>query len=437
MKSKPLRGKPMKHLEEIIFDFEGNLRAFKSRLLSNTKMTYHSNTIMKKAALLLSIPFLLFSCGGNNEESIDDIIERGDLQEIRQHKSELSQLQSELTGKIDKLDNAIDNLDKNRRLDLVNTRKIQDTLFKHYAEVQGDVATDENIIIYPEFTGILTEILVNEGDRVSRGQVLARIDDGGLSSEVAQLETQVALSKTTFERQERLWEQNIGSEMQYLEAKTNYEGNQNALKQLKAQVAKTVVRAPFSGTIDEIISDPGEVVSPGQNQLFRLVSLKNMYVEADVPENYLNTISKGTGVKVEINTLNDEFEGEVRQVGNNINPNNRTFKVKVAVPNKDGLLKPNQIATIKLNDYTSEKAIIIPENVVQRNAHDQTIVYVLEDFSEEEQTGVAVKKVVKTGLSYQDNIEITSGLNPNEELIIEGAKNLRDGQEVKIRNEEQ
>ncbi len=401
---------------------------------SKTKMTYHSNIIMKKVALL-SIPFLLFSCG-EKEESVDDVIERGDLQEIRQHKSELSQEQSELTAKIDKLDEAITSLDKNRRLDLVSTRQVQDTLFKHYAEVQGDVSTDENIIIYPEFNGVLTEILVNEGDEVSRGQTLARIDDGGLRSELAQLETQVALSKTTFERQERLWEQNIGSEMQYLEAKTNYEANQKALEQLNAQVAKTVVKAPFSGTIDDIIADQGEVVSPGQSQLFRLVSLKNMYVEADVPESYLNKISKGTGVKVEISTLDKEFEGEIRQVGNNINPNNRTFKVQVAVPNENGLLKPNQIATIKLNDYPSEDAIIIPENAVQRNAQDQTIVYVLEEISTEDSTGVAVKRIVETGMSYQDNIEVTSGLEPGEELITEGAKNLRDGQEVKIRNEE-
>jgi len=399
-----------------------------------TKYTHQIPT-MKKLAILLSIPLLLLSCGKNKEDkSIDELIENEDLTEIRAKKAELSKEQSDLTQKLDKLDQAIDRLDKTRRLDLVVTQKVDDTLFKHYAEVQGDVATDENIVIYSEFSGILQDLRVKEGQEVSKGQVLAKIDDGGLSSELAQLETQATLAKTTFERQERLWEQNIGSEMQYLEAKTNYESMQNSVNRLKSQLDKTIVRAPFSGIVDEVLTEQGEVVSQGQSQLFSLVSLKNMYIEAAVPESYLNSVRKGTEVIVEIGSLEREFEGEIRRVGNTINPNNRSFNIQVAIPNENGMVKPNQIATIKLNDYTADNAVIIPENALLKNAQGESVVFVLQEKEGENKIGTAKRQIVETGYSYNDQIEITKGLETGETLIVEGAKNLRDGQEVKIRN---
>ena len=388
---------------------------------------------MKKLILLFGLSLVLVSCGGDAEtKSIDQVLETEDLGQIRAKKSELSDEQAKIASQIDRLDEAIKKLDKNRRMDLVSVQPITDTLFKHYAEVQGNVATDENIIIYPEFSGILSSVNVNEGDRVSKGQVLAKIDDGGLQNELAQLEAQERLAKTTYERQERLWEQNIGSEMQYLEAKTNYEALQSSVNRLKSQLDKTVVRAPFSGVVDDVISEQGEVVNPGQNQLFRLINLNNMYVEAQVPENYLNRVSKGTEVKVKIGSVGREFEGKISQVGNNINPNNRTFRIEVAVPNEKDLIKPNQIATIKLNDYTSENAIVIPESSIQKNASGESIVFVLEQ-ENKKSSGIAKKVVVETGLVYNDSIEIKEGLEPGQILITDGAKNIRDGQEVKFR----
>ena len=388
---------------------------------------------MKKLILIFGLPLVLISCGGDEEtKSIDQVIENEDLSQIRAKKAELSNEQAKIAEQIDRLDEAIKKLDKNRRMDLVSIQPIQDTLFKHYAEVQGNVATDENIIIYPEYSGILTEVRVNEGQNVSKGQVLARIDDGGLQSELAQLEAQERLAKTTFERQQRLWEQNIGSEMQYLEAKTNYEALQSSVNRLKSQLDKTVVRAPFSGVVDDVISEEGEVVNPGQNQLFRIISLDQMYVEADVPENYLPKVSKGTDVKVNIASVGREFEGKVSQVGNNINPNNRTFRIEVAVPNEKDLIRPNQIATIKLNDYTSENAIVVPESSIQKNAMGESIVYILEK-ENDGNFGTAKKVIVETGMVYNDSIEIKAGLESGQILITDGSKNLRDGQEVKFR----
>ncbi|MCM8569431.1 efflux RND transporter periplasmic adaptor subunit [Gramella jeungdoensis] len=386
---------------------------------------------MKKFILLTAILGLV-ACGDNKETSVEDVIATQDLSEIRAKKSELSNQQSDLSKKIDQLDEAIKKLDKNRNFALVSIDTLNQQNFKHYAEVQGNVATDENIIIYPEYSGILTSVKVNEGDRVSRGQVLATIDDGGLKNQLAQLEAQARLAKTTYERQERLWEQNIGSEIQYLEAKTNYEALESSVNRLKSQLSKTVVRAPFSGVIDDVISEQGEVVNPGQNQLFRLISLDKMYVEADVPENYLNKIQKGTDVKVQISSVGKEFEGKVSQVGNNINPNNRTFRIEVSVPNEKGMIIPNQIATIKLNDYTSDTAMVVPESSIQKNALGESLVYLYQP-NGNSNIGTAKKAVIEVGYTYNDSIEVKSGLNSGDILITEGSKNLRDGQEVRTR----
>lgn len=375
---------------------------------------------------------LLISCGNSENKSIKEVIDSNDLAQIKSKKLELSEQQREINTQIDLLDAAIIKLDPERNIPLVTTKMVADTTFRHFTEVQGDVATKENILIYPEFSGLLRQVYVKEGQKVNKGAILARIDDGGLSSQLAQIEAQATLAKTTFERQKRLWEQNIGSEIQYLEAKTNYEAAQNSVNQIKTQVGKTVVRAPFTGVIDQVISDQGVVVNPGQNALFRLVNLDNMYVQASVPENYLGKIKKGTAVVVEIAAIGQEFEGVVRQVGNFINPDNRSFQIEVALPNKEGQIKPNLIATVRLNDYTSENAIIVPENTVQQNSQGQTLVYIFE--KESDSTGVAKRVMVETGYNYREDIEILSGLKPGDLIIVEGGRNLRDQQKVKLKN---
>ncbi len=398
--------------------------------LNHIKSPIHVNfRNMKKLSYLIIVLLTVYSCG--KSESVEDVIQEGNASDIRAKKAELSSQQSEINAKIAKLDEALAKMDVSNRYALVNTKQLGDTLFKHYVELPGDVDTDQNIIIYPEYSGVLTNVLVEEGQEVQKGQILARIDAGGLESQLAQMEAQAALAKTTFERQERLWEQQIGSEIQYLEAQTNYEALQNSVSQLKSQLAKTVVRAPFSGTIDEIFTDQGEVVGPGQNRLFRLVNLSNMYITASVPESYLGDIRVGTGVIVEIGATGIEFESEVRQVANFINPNNRTFEIKVAVPDEVNQVKPNQIATVKINDYTSENAVIIPESVVQQNAAGENVAFVVERTTDS--TGIARRRVIETGYNYEEKIEVLEGIKSNEIIIIDGARNVRDGEEVKIR----
>ncbi|MBW2961883.1 efflux RND transporter periplasmic adaptor subunit [Mesonia aestuariivivens] len=384
---------------------------------------------MKKFILLSFLSLSLVACG-DKEKSVKDIIETGKLSEIRAKKSEITTEQNELKDKIEQLNEAIERLDKNKSKALVTVETLKDTIFKHYVEVQGDVKTDQNIIIYPEFSGILTNIFVKEGQKVSKGQQLAKIDDGGMGSQLAQSESQLALAKTTFERQERLWKQDIGSEIQYLEAKTNYEAMENSVNQLRTQLSKTIIRAPFSGTIDQVIADQGQVVNPGQDQIFRLVNLNEMYVTAEIPETYLGKINKGSEVLVNLNSIGKEFEGNIQQVSDYINPNNRSFKVRVSIPNENGAIKPNLIATVKLNDYTAKNTVVIPKSILQENAEGESVAFTVK--KDTDSTGVAERRIIKTGLSYHDKIEVLEGLENGEAIIIEGARSTREGQKVKI-----
>jgi membrane fusion protein (multidrug efflux system) len=358
-------------------------------------------------------------------------MDSGDLVAVKAKRTELNKQQRELKTDIDRLNEYIDTHEKKERPALITAEVIKDSIFKHYVEVQGNVETDQNVVLNAEFSGVLTTVYVMEGQNVSKGQRLAKIDDGGLSSQVAQQEAQLALAKTTFERQQRLWDQKIGSEIQFLQAKTNYEAAKNITNQLRSQLGKTIITAPFSGVVDEIISDPGQVVVPGQTPIIRLVNLSNMYVKASIPETYLRNIKKGTQVKVTLASINEEFKGTVRQVSNYINPNNRSFDIQIEIPNTDGLVKPNLIATVKVNDYSSENAITVPENILQENAAGETIAYLYKPVNDS--VGVAKRVLLETGLSYENHTEVKAGLKKGDTIIKEGAKTLRDGQKVTIK----
>lgn len=404
-------------------------------------MAYSFNQLirsrMKNILTLLTISIILASCGGDpGKKSADEVISEGNLENIRIKRSEIKAKQSEIQNELKKLDDAIKALDKRDNSALVTTLTVSDTLFRHFIEIQGNVTTKLNVIIYPEFQGTLTRVLVKEGDRVSKGQVLARIDDGGLGSQLSQLEVQSQLARTTYERQQRLWEQKIGSEIQYLQAKANYEAAQNAVDQLRSQLNKTNIRAPFSGVIDDVITDQGTVVSPGQG-IFRIVNLKNMYIKADVPERYLTTVLPGKDVEVELPMIGETINSKVRQTGNYINPNNRSFSIEVDVPNDNGKVKPNLTARLHINDYTNENALLVPLSVISENAKGEQYVYTVSSNTGETasmQNSFASRKIITTGVTQGNYIEVLSGLTKGEVIIVEGARSVKDGQEVKIIN---
>ena len=389
---------------------------------------------MKNIYTLLVISLILASCGGGNKKSIDTIIATNDLQEIRNKKAEIILEQHKIKEQLKQLDDAIAKLDIVKKVPLITTFKVEKQVFNHFLELQGSVTTKDLLVLYPQFSGILTNVYVKEGQRVKKGQLLAKIDDGGLSQQLAQLHIQSELSKTTFERQQRLWDQKIGSEMQYLQAKSNYEAQAKAISQLQQQIEKTKVKAPFSGTIDDIITEQGSVVIPGQTQLMRIVNLDNMYIVADIPEKYINNITINKKVKVEFPVLNKTIDSKIRQVGHYINPGNRTFKVEVSIPNKEKNIKPNLTAKLNINDYTNEKALLIPQSIISENASGQQYIYVINNKNDNNEA-VAEKIVIETGLTQGDVIEVLKGIEHGAEIIQEGARSVNNGQTVKIINQ--
>ena len=377
---------------------------------------------MRKLLIFTALSFFLFSCGNKeNNGNVDDLIASKDIAAIQ---SKRSALQADIT----KIDEALATLDNQKAAEaLVSVAIVKDTVFNHYLEVQGNVDTKENLIVYPQFSGTLISLNAVAGQKVSKGQVIGRIDDAGLSQQVAQLENQLALAKTTFERQKRLWDQKIGSEIQYLQAQTNMVSQQKAVSQIRAQLAKTVITAPFTGVVDEIITERGSVVSPGQG-IVRIVNLSNMYISTSVPESYIGKLKVGTSVDVELSSLGKIYSGKIRQVANNINPNNRTFAVEVSVPNTDNLLRPNQVAKLKIIDYSSKNALVVPTNVIQEDGANNQYVFIADKVNGK--TGVAKKAVVKTGQSANNVTEILSGLDADDMIVTEGAKAISEGMKL-------
>lgn len=384
---------------------------------------------MKYIITSLSL-FLVLACGDTKNTSVEDVIASNDLEKIRNKKVSLDQEQQEIASQLKLLEAKIKELDPLQKIPLITTIKVKDTLFDHYVELQGSVTTKQNVVISAEYGGVLRKVYAKEGQKVGKGDILAKIDDGGLSQQLAQLKIQTDLAKTTYERQKRLWEQNIGSEIQYLQAKTAYETQQEATNQLAQQLAKTVVRAPFSGTIDDVITDEGSVVSPGQSPLFRIVSLTDMYIETDVPESYITTINEGKAVEVQLPVIGKTINTKVSQASDFINPANRTFKIQVPLSNKDNLIKPNLTAKLRINDYTNKEAILIPQSIISENANGEQYVYIITD----KQDSVAKSKrvIIQTGKTQGDYIEVLSGLESGDEIIDEGARSVKDSQEVKI-----
>ena len=389
---------------------------------------------MRNIYILLAITAVLISCGEKKAASIESLVSSGNLKELKVKKKEIAITLEKINKDLDAINSAISKKDTLKKLPLITTFTAKSEVFNHYLELQGNVKTKQNILIYPEMPGILQKILVTEGQRVSKGQLLATIDDGGLSNQVAQVEATSQLAKTTFERQKRLWEQKIGSEIQFLQTKTNYEAQKNTLKQLKSQQSKASIRAPFSGVIDNILKEPGIVIAPGQgSEVFRIVNLNNMYVEAEVPEKYIASITKNKDVKVEFSVLGRSINSKVRQVGSFINPNNRSFKIEVPVTNKGGNIKPNLTAKLQINDYTDLEAILIPQSIISENAKGEQYIYVVKD-KKSNNEAVAERLIIETGKTQGDLIEVTKNLDANAEIIMEGARSVNNGQVVKVIN---
>jgi RND family efflux transporter MFP subunit len=383
---------------------------------------------MKK--ILIIISSLIFSCQSENK-SVIEVIESNNIDLIKLKREEINNKQQKIYKELNLIDLKLDELENNSKYPIVSTTKIIEQKFNHYVELQGDVKSDKVISIYPEFSGMINEIFIKSGENVDEGQILATIDDGGLKQQLSQLQITYNLAKTTYERQERLWNQKIGSEIQYLESKSMFEAQSEAIEQLNKQLSKTVIRAPFSGTVDNVIVKKGEVVYPGRSNLMLLVNMQEMYVESKVPENYINSITKDKDVIIEAPVLNMILKSKISLVANYINPLNRTYRIEAKIPDNDYKIKPNLNVKIRVNDYTNENAILILLNHINIDSNNDEYVYKI---IKKDGKNYASKTIIETGRNNGDFIEVLKGVNISDEIVSEGARKITNNSEVKIIN---
>ncbi|MBT3684659.1 MAG: efflux RND transporter periplasmic adaptor subunit [Cryomorphaceae bacterium] len=387
---------------------------------------------MKKFYISI-ITLIIISCNSSGNSTINTLIEDGDLDGLKKRKKEYVDTMNTMQVELNKINDGIAFLDENEKLTIVTKYEIKEKIFNSYIEAQANLKTRKNVLILPEFQGTLEQIFVSEGQKVKKGQLLAEINDSGLKEQVDQLIIQANFAKENFERTERLWNNSIGSEIQFLKSKSDFESSQKMVEQMKDRLAKTKIYAPFEGEIDEIISNQGSNLIPGVSQILRLVNLDEIYAEASVSEKYIANIDKGTKVVVQIPLLGREIVSEIIQTGNFINPSNRTFRVEVPVKNIDNKIKQNLDAKIKINIYSKPDAVVIPLRIIREDATGKNFVYVM---SEDIKDGVYItsKTFISLGNKNSNEVEVTVGLKIGDELVLEGANIVEDSQRVKIIN---
>ncbi len=350
--------------------------------------------------------FLLFAACGEKSTDLNTLVKAGDLKQLRalkqQETTQLNATKSRLTA----IDKAIAQLDENKGLSLITSFVAETENFDHFITVQADM---------------------------KKGTLLASIDDGGLQQQLEQLKLQLELAKTTFERSQRLWDQKIGTEIQYLEAKTRYESQEQQVAQMKEQLAKTKVYAPFSGTVDELLANEGANLLPGATPILRIVNLKQMYAEAQLPERHLSAVRKGTPVIVEMPMLNSQQQTQVQTLGNFINPNNRTFRIEVPLENTNGQIKPNLMGKMKINDYSNPQAIMIPQRIVRENTEGKTYIFTLKS-TEAEGVYITQQQFVALGMASENKVEVVAGIAVGDRIVDEGANSIEDQQRVRNLN---
>jgi len=374
---------------------------------------------MKKLLSISIIIFILASCGSSDDnESIKE--------QIKTHKDEVSQLNIKIKELEQKLAERGETADE--YITPVSIETMEYRAFYHYFQVSGNVEAIDQAYISPEINGQVKEIMVSEGMKVKKGQVLARLNTSITENTIQEVKTQLELATTLYEKQKQLWEKNIGSEVQFLQAKNNKEAMESKLQTLEAQLDMAYIKSPIDGIVDMINIEEGELAMPGL-QVMQVINLKKMRITAAVSEKYLPAIHQGELVQLSFPTYPSlEMEVPVYRIGNVINMGNRTFPVELRIDNINGNLKPNILALITFLDYSEEEAMVIPSMIVKKDTKGE---YLYVSMNQDGKS-MAKKVYITTGMSYNDETMVTSGLKPGDHVITEGYSLVTDGTEVKF-----
>ncbi len=357
------------------------------------------------------------SCSGTPDNSVE-----AKRKQLTAYKQELQAIQT----KIARLEAALDSARKIEYVS-VKTLDVVPRRFEHFFEVTGNVEADEEVNVSPESAGKIMDILVREGRQVKKGTVLATLNTDMLDQSIEETRISLELARTTFERQKNLWDQKIGSELQFLQAKSGKESLERRLESLQAQKEMTVIKSPVDGVVDVIFQKRGEIGSP-QLPFAKVVNIQRLKVYGDIAETYLTRIRKGDQVTIQFPAISRSVTASVAQMGNYIDPNNRTFRVRIDLRNPDGLIKPNMVAVLKLRDYVSDSAIVVPTLIVKQDFKGSYTYTVTGSDSMKR----ASKVYVETGVVNNNMTEIIHGLNPGMKVISEGFDQVVDGSAVKI-----
>jgi membrane fusion protein (multidrug efflux system) len=367
---------------------------------------------MKK---LLYIPAILFLAACSNKPK-DKKAELADLQKQQQ----------EINGKITKLQSELGSVDSSKPVE-VGAVEVKTTTFTNYVQIQGKIDAQDNVTVFPQASGTITAIYVKPGQHVSKGQVLAQLDNTVLQQQIAQTQANLDLVKTVYERQKNLWDQKIGTEVQFLQAEANYKAGLKSLAALRSQANLYRIVSPISGTVDQMDLKLAQAVTPGQTGngigVIRIVNADVLKIKADVPESYAGSVNTGNQVQILVPDAKDSLNTTVTFASKAIDPTSRSFAVEIKLPQRASL-RPNMTAIIKIANYTKNDAITIPVKAVQRSESG--------DYVYLNESGIAKRKAVKVGVTYGGQSEVLSGIKAGDLLITEGATDIEDGDKVKV-----
>ena len=370
---------------------------------------------MKRISTIIAAAVLLASC--SNTTISDEESKRQELQKFRQEMNELQ-------TKIAVLENELA-VTKTEESVKISVAELNNQRFEHFIEVTGTVEADLDINVSPEAAGIIETVLVTEGQQVSKGQVLGRLNTDALERSLDEMKIQLYLAETNFQRQKNLWDQNIGSEMQFLQAKTNKESLEKRIDGMNAQIKMSEIKSPLDGVIDIVFQKKGEMGSP-QVPFAKVLNIGTVKIYADVSESYLTKVSQGDSVKITFPALNRTTLATIRRIGNTIDPNNRSFRIRIDLQNPDRNIKPNLISVIQIRDYLANDAIVVPSLFIKEDFRGK-YTFTVENL---QGTQRAKKVYVETGMTNNNRTEIINGLASGMKVISEGYGQVADGTPV-------
>ena len=352
-----------------------------------------------------------------------------DLQTKKAELNELKGQQAELSTKIKGLETELTKLDPVKReeakVKAVAVSPVTVTTFRHFVELQGSVDAKNNVQVTPKGQGgVITAMYVSEGTSVRAGQAIAKLDDQIVRESINEVQTQLALANTIFEKQSNLWKQQIGTELQYLQAKSTKESLERRISTIRAQLGQSTVTSPISGVVDQVIGKVGQVAVPGMG-IVRVINLSKLKVVAKVADTYAGTVKRCDAVQVIFPDIKKQINAPISFVSTSVDPLSRTFTIEVPLPS-DNTLKPNMLAQVKVNDFSKANAIVINQNLIQNTENGQ-LVYIA---TTEGNRKIARAKKVVVGQSYGGQIEITQGLSAGDQLITQGYQEVTDGQTI-------